>query len=189
MFTLMRELTVFHSELLISFQVSEHEPQPAAWPAPEWVHWNGDPWIPGLEPQRPQDSGQAGLREHALAIWPPGPVTNSIFSICKTLLIFLECKSMNPLLRKIWVAFVPPSHSLISVSDPWRAFWAEMAPFGPSPCLMHCFWNFRDTRTLSSVPHLAQRSQDTVKNSWRKPWLWVWWKRTFLHQSLIVKIQ
>ena len=34
-----------------------------------------------------------------------------------------------------------------------------------------------------------RRSQDTVKNSQAKPWLWlcVWWERTFLHCSLIVK--
>ena len=32
-------------------------------------------------------------------------------------------------------------------------------------------------------------SQDTVKNRWRKPWLCVCWKRTFLHRSLIVKSQ
>ena len=32
-------------------------------------------------------------------------------------------------------------------------------------------------------------SQDTVKNNWRKPWLCVGWKRTFLYRSLIVKSQ
>ena len=30
---------------------------------------------------------------------------------------------------------------------------------------------------------------DTVNNNWRKPWLCVCWKRTFLHRSLIVKSQ
>ena len=37
---------------------------------------------------------------------------------------------------------------------------------------------------------LAQRSQDTVKNSWwRKPWLCVGWKSTNLDRFLIVKSQ
>ena len=36
--------------------------------------------------------------------------------------------------------FVPPSHSLVSVSDSWRASWADKATFqGPRPCLV-CFF-------------------------------------------------
>ena len=33
------------------------------------------------------------------------------------------------------------------------------------------------------------RCQGSIKNNWRKPWLCVCWKLTFLHQSLIVKSQ
>ena len=36
---------------------------------------------------------------------------------------------------------------------------------------------------------LAKRSQDTVSNNWRKPWLCVCRKRTYLHRSSIVKSQ
>ena len=40
------------------------------------------------------------------------------------------------------------SKSLVSVSDPWRAFWADKAPL-KGPCLtrlVHCFWNYRDSK-------------------------------------------
>ena len=37
-----------------------------------------------------------------------------------------------PLIGEVLFSSVPPSNSLISVSDPWRAFWAGTAPFkGP----------------------------------------------------------
>ena len=35
----------------------------------------------------------------------------------------------------------------------------------PSTHFMHCFQNYRDTRTMSGVPRLAWRSQDTINNS------------------------
>ena len=60
---------------------------------------------------------------------------------------------------------------------------------GPSTRLVRCFRNYRDTRTPSGVGREARRSQDTVNNNWRKPWLCVCRKRTFLHRSLIVKSQ
>ena len=63
------------------------------------------------------------------------------------------------------------------------------ALLGPSTRLVHCFRNYRDTRTPSGVARLARRSQGTVNNNWRKPWLCVCWKRTFLHRSLILKSQ
>ena len=34
-----------------------------------------------------------------------------------------------------------------------------------------------------------QRSKDTVKQKWHKPWMCVCWKCTFLHRSLLVKSQ
>ena len=49
---------------------------------------------------------------------------------------------------------VIPSNFLISVSDPWRAFWADTAPF-KGPRLMHCFRSYRNTRTLSGVQALS----------------------------------
>ena len=42
-------------------------------------------------------------------------------------------------------SFTQSSNSLVSVSDLWRPFWADMAPFkGPQPCLTRCPWNNRD---------------------------------------------
>ena len=40
-------------------------------------------------------------------------------------------------------------------------------PSSTSTHLVHCFRNYRDTRTLSGVPRWVQRSQDTVKNVWQ----------------------
>ena len=53
---------------------------------------------------------------------------------------------------------------------------------GPSTRLVCCFRIYRETRKQSGVP----RSQDTVKNNWRKPWLCVCYERTCLHGSLMV---
>ena len=37
-----------------------------------------------------------------------------------------------PLSRELIFSFVPPRNSLVSVSNPWRAFWADTLPFkGP----------------------------------------------------------
>ena len=45
---------------------------------------------------------------------------------------------------------VPSSNSLGSVLDPWRAFWADTAPFkGPQPQRVNYFRKFGDTRTPS----------------------------------------
>ena len=59
----------------------------------------------------------------------------------------------------------------IIVLDPWRAFWADKAPFkGPRLCALLPELQRIIVKTLSGVPHLAQRSQVTVMNNWRKPW-------------------
>ena len=51
--------------------------------------------------------------------------------IGKKSLICLDGKSIN-LFGEILFSSLPPSNSLVSVSDPWRAFWADTAPFkGP----------------------------------------------------------
>ena len=42
-----------------------------------------------------------------------------------------------PLGRELLFSFVPPSNSLVSVSDNWRAFWADMAPY-KGPWLASC---------------------------------------------------
>ena len=48
-----------------------------------------------------------------------------------------------------------PATQFFSTLNPWRAFWADIEPFKSSQLrLVHCFWNFTDTRTQSGV--LAQ---------------------------------
>ena len=61
----------------------------------------------------------------------PGLVTNSIFFVKKSL--FCIGGQINyPLSREKLFSSIPLSNSLVSVSEPWRAFWADMAPFkGP----------------------------------------------------------
>ena len=69
----------------------------------------------------------------------PGLATNSIF-FC-----FLFVKNhwfawranQWPLIGETLFSSVPPSNSLDSVSDPWRAFWADTAPF-KGPRLASC---------------------------------------------------
>ena len=88
--------------------------------------------------------------------------------------------------RVLFSSFLP-SNSLVSISDPWRAFKADTVPFN-GPRLVRWFQMYREPRTPSDVPCLVRRCQDTVKNSWRKPWLLFFWKHTFWHRSLIVKV-
>ena len=66
----------------------------------------------------------------------PGLATNSIF-FC-----FLSVKNHWfahhwPLVGETLLSSVPPSNSLVSVSDPRRAFWADTAPFS-GPRLTSC---------------------------------------------------
>ena len=61
---------------------------------------------------------------------------------------------------------VIPSNPLVLVSDPWRVSWADV-----EPCHLCCLCNYRD------------RSQDTIRNNWTKPWLCFGWKRTRFHWS------
>ena len=51
--------------------------------------------------------------------------------------IFVKGPLKWHLIGKTRFSVVPPSNSLISVSDPWRAFWADMAPF-KGPRLASC---------------------------------------------------
>ena len=49
------------------------------------------------------------------------------------------------------------------VWDPWRAIWADLAPF-KGPQRVSCLRNRRDTRTQSGAACLARRSKATFKN-------------------------
>ena len=51
-----------------------------------------------------------------------------LFPFCKRSLNCLEGKSMTSIWETLFSS-VPPSNFLISVSDPWRAFWADTVPF------------------------------------------------------------
>ena len=72
----------------------------------------------------------------------------------------------EPSLGQILFSYVPLS-SLLSVSDPWKAFWADMAsPIkDPQPRLVRCFWNIRDRRTLAGVVRQAWRSKTPDANT------------------------
>ena len=59
-----------------------------------------------------------------------------LFPFCKKSLICLEGKSMTPL-RETLFSSVPPSNSLVSISDLQRAFWADTTPFS-GPRLASC---------------------------------------------------
>ena len=75
-----------------------------------------------------------------------------LFAFCKILFICFEGKSMTTHPWKRLLSLVPPSNSLISVSNSWRAFWGDKMAFkGPQPHLVRCCRNFRDTRTQSGA--------------------------------------
>ena len=90
----------------------------------------------------------------------------------------IKGKINNPSLWRKLFSVVPPINSLISVSDPWRDFWADTLPFqGPKPHLMRCFRSFRDTRSLSGwcrcLRTTSKRTdanllllKNTLANSW-----------------------
>ena len=59
---------------------------------------------------------------------------------------------MTPHRGETLFSSVPTSNSLISVTDPWGAFWADTGGLqGPLTRLLCCFQNYRHTRTLCAV--------------------------------------
>ena len=76
---------------------------------------------------------------HLISWYTPGLATNSIF-FC---FLFMKnhwfaCKANQwPLIGETLISSVPPSNSLVSVSDPWRAYWADTPPF-KGPRLASC---------------------------------------------------
>ena len=64
----------------------------------------------------------------------------------KKSLTCLDGKSMTPHWESLFHS-VPANASLVLVSNPWGAFWAETAPFkGLQPWDAHCFLNFKAKR-------------------------------------------
>ena len=119
----------------------------------------------------------------------PGLATNSIF-IC-----FLFVKNhwfawranQWPLVGETLFSSVPPSNSLVSVSDPWRAFWADTAPF-KGPRLASCVasgtteiqGHLQVCRARRGGPRTPSKIADAnldcafVENAlfYTDPWLW-----------------
>ena len=59
---------------------------------------------------------------------PAGLATNSIFFCLLFVKKIIDWQINDPSLGKTLFSFVPPSNFLVSVWDPWRAFWADKAP-------------------------------------------------------------
>ena len=92
---------------------------------------------------------------------------------------------MTPSSGKTLFSVVPPSNSLVSVLDPWRAFWADMAPFkGPhlASCIASRTSEIQGHREVCLARHGGPRTPSTTA-------LIVRLMKThfFTHRSLIVK--
>ena len=120
-----------------------------------------------------------------------GLATNSI-SFCFLLVKyywFAWRANQWPLIGELLFSSVPSSNSLVSVSDPWRAFWADTAPFkGPrlASCVASGITEKQGHCQVCRARHGGSRTLS--RTDYAKPWLCVCWKRTFSHRSLIVKI-
>ena len=72
--------------------------------------------------------------------------------------------------------FIPSNDSLLSVSGPWRDFWADKAHCKcPQPRLMHSdcileLTTYIGISTPSGELSWPQTLLDIIKNNWRKPW-------------------
>ena len=98
-----------------------------------------------------------------------------------------------PLIRETPFSSVPPSSSLVSVSNHRRAFWADTTPFS-GPRLASCIASgTTEIQGHSQVSRARCRGPRTPsvrqQQLTQKPWLCVCWKRTFLYRSLILKSQ
>ena len=76
-----------------------------------------------IEKKSFESSRSLVMHNHSLPNVNPGLDTNSIFSC------ILFVKTHWPLIGETLFSSVPHSNSLVSVSDPRRAFWADTAPF------------------------------------------------------------
>ena len=118
--------------------------------SPEWMAVFSDlrRWHQKVNPKGRDKSQPHTYFNHQTLSWDSTGLTINWIFFC----LLLKKPYLSPLSGTILVSFVPPSNSLIPISDPWRAFWADMAPFkGPQPSLLLCFQNLRDTRTPSGV--------------------------------------
>ena len=110
--------------------------------------------------------------------------TLSIFSdcLCFLLIISLPGGQINePSSGRILFSSVPPSNSLVSVSDPQRAFWADTEPFkGHIPRTFallpegdyQVYRTCRRRRTTPSRTTDANLDVYCLKHTYTDPWLW-----------------
>ena len=70
------------------------------------------------------------------------------------------------------LTFMPPSNSLVSFLDSWRAFWSKTAPFLGALDLTACIASGTSEIQVQCQVFVAPalRSQYTVKNNRLKPW-------------------
>ena len=118
---------------------------------------------------------------------PPGRVTNSIFCFLfvKKIIDLPGGQIIDPWVGKNTFLF-RASNSLVSVLDPWRAFWPDTTPFkGPRASFLKPH-RYMDTIRFAALVVEVPRQ---ITYNWHKPWLCGFWKRTLLHWSMIVKSQ
>ena len=93
----------------------------------------------------------------------------------KKSLICLEGKSMT-LEQETLFSSVPPSSSLMSVLSIGGSF--EQTTLQGPQLALYVASETAENQGHCRVCRTRRRSQYTVKNNWRKPWLCVWWKNT-----------
>ena len=124
-------------------------------------------WTPLLAKPRP--SGKSLEKLSPLENSGLGTTTQFVCFLLKKILICLEGRYQWSLIVEdiFLLGFFHRLNSYWSLTSV-RAFWADTVPFkGPQLCLICCFRNCRDTRTVPCVQCSAWRSQDTVSN-WHK---------------------
>ena len=68
-----------------------------------------------------------------------------------------------PLMVETLFSSVPASNTLVSISDPWRAFWPDTVPFKcprPASCVATGTTENQGRRQVCHVAHYVLRSQD-----------------------------
>ena len=81
-------------------------------------------------------------------LWPLKHFVFSLLFVKKIIFMPERGQIIDPLLRRMVYYFVHSCNSLVLVSDPSKAIWADMAPFkGPQSRLERRSWNYMNKRT------------------------------------------
>ena len=100
---------------------------------------------------------------HAVQVWP----------LTQFFLLPFVKTHWKPLIGETLFYSAPPGNSLVSVSDPWRAFRADTAPFkGPRVTS----WVALELQGYKDTVRCA--AQNTANSNWRKTWLCLCRKHT-----------